>query len=218
MKSAGADEKQIRDDQMKRPRGRGRRNNNNNHNNPNKHFESNGPDVRIRGSAQQILEKYLQYARDSQTSGDRIHAENYLQHAEHYLRVLAKLQPKEKPRPPQQDADKPSEDGPKDEASAKSEDNPRGQRKPRRDDAGDQGSDGLKVIDDDKPAASSGDAAEAKPRRRRTYKKRETSDADATEAAPIEDGVMKTLSRGRKKPAAKPEAASDGDTPAEAAE
>ena len=95
---------------MKRPRGRGRRNNNSNHNNPNKHFESNGPDVRIRGSAQQILDKYMQYARDAQTSGDRVNAENYFQHAEHYLRVLAKLKPKEQPKETQvTDADNPGQ-------------------------------------------------------------------------------------------------------------
>lgn len=61
----------------------------NNSNNPNRHFESNGPDVRIRGSAQQVLEKYLQYARDAQTSGDRIKAEGLFQHAEHYARIVA---------------------------------------------------------------------------------------------------------------------------------
>ena len=61
----------------------------NNNNNPNRHFESNGPDVRIRGSAQQVLEKYLQYARDAQTAGDRIKAEGLFQHAEHYARIVA---------------------------------------------------------------------------------------------------------------------------------
>ena len=60
---------------MKRSRGRNRRsggNNQNSHNNPNRHYESVGPDVKIRGSAQQVLDKYQQYARDAQTSGDRI--------------------------------------------------------------------------------------------------------------------------------------------------
>ncbi|MEL6829681.1 MAG: DUF4167 domain-containing protein [Pseudomonadota bacterium] len=61
----------------------------NNNNNPNRHFDSNGPDVRIRGSAQQVLEKYQQYARDAQTSGDRIKAEGLFQHAEHYARIVA---------------------------------------------------------------------------------------------------------------------------------
>jgi hypothetical protein len=60
--------------------------------NPNRTFDSNGPEVKIRGSASHIYEKYLQLARDSNASGDRIMAENYLQHAEHYFRILAAAQ------------------------------------------------------------------------------------------------------------------------------
>jgi hypothetical protein len=78
---------------------RGRNNNNNNNNNnrrgPNpltRSYESNGPDVKIRGSAQQIAEKYATLARDAQSSGDRVMAENYLQHAEHYNRIIAAAQ------------------------------------------------------------------------------------------------------------------------------
>lgn len=51
-------------------------------------FDSNGPDVRIRGNAMQIAEKYLTLARDAQGAGDRVLAESYLQHAEHYQRML----------------------------------------------------------------------------------------------------------------------------------
>ena len=54
----------------------------------NQNFDSNGPDVKIRGSAQQVLDKYLQLARDAQSSGDRVKAEGYLQFAEHYYRLL----------------------------------------------------------------------------------------------------------------------------------
>jgi len=52
-------------------------------------FESNGPDVKVRGNASQVLEKYQALARDATVSGDRIAAENYLQHAEHYFRILS---------------------------------------------------------------------------------------------------------------------------------
>ena len=78
---------------MKRSRGRNRRpggNQQNAFNNPNRHFESVGPDVKIRGSAQQVLEKYQQYARDAHTSGDRVLSEAYFQYAEHYQRIVAK--------------------------------------------------------------------------------------------------------------------------------
>src|SRR3954454_4373239 len=51
-------------------------------------YESNGPDVKVRGTAQHIAEKYLQLARDAQASGDPVAGESYLQHAEHYLRLI----------------------------------------------------------------------------------------------------------------------------------
>jgi hypothetical protein len=51
-------------------------------------FDSNGPDVRVRGTSQQLFEKYLQLGRDATSSGDRVMAESYFQHAEHYFRIL----------------------------------------------------------------------------------------------------------------------------------
>jgi hypothetical protein len=55
----------------------------------NQTFESNGPEVKIRGNAHQVLERYLALARDASSQGDRVTAENYYQHAEHYYRLLA---------------------------------------------------------------------------------------------------------------------------------
>src|SRR5690606_33028943 len=81
--------------QNRRMRGRNNNNNNNNRRGPNpltRTYESNGPDVKIRGSAQQIAEKYAALARDAMSSGDRVMAENYLQHAEHYNRIIAAAQ------------------------------------------------------------------------------------------------------------------------------
>ena len=72
----------------KKNRGRNRR-----PSNPgNRVYESNGPDVKIRGNASHVSEKYLALARDAQVSGDPIASENYLQHAEHYLRIIAAAQ------------------------------------------------------------------------------------------------------------------------------
>ena len=51
-------------------------------------MESNGPDVKVRGTPQQILDKYMALARDAWSSGDRIVAESYYQHADHYYRIL----------------------------------------------------------------------------------------------------------------------------------
>ena len=76
----------------KRMRGRNNNNNNNNRRNHNpltRVYESNGPDVKIRGTANHVAEKYLQLARDAQSSGDPVSAENYFQHAEHYFRLIA---------------------------------------------------------------------------------------------------------------------------------
>lgn len=57
-------------------------------NSSHRNFDSNGPDVKIRGTANTIFERYCQLARDANASGDRIAAENYLQHAEHYYRIM----------------------------------------------------------------------------------------------------------------------------------
>lgn len=75
----------MRPGQNKRMRGRNRRG-------PNpltRSYESNGPDVKVRGTAQHIAEKYTQLARDAHVSGDPVMAESYLQHAEHYYRLIA---------------------------------------------------------------------------------------------------------------------------------
>jgi hypothetical protein len=63
-----------------------------------RNFESNGPDVKVRGNAAHVAEKYLQLARDAQSSGDPVLAENYLQHAEHYFRIVAAAQPQNQVR------------------------------------------------------------------------------------------------------------------------
>ena len=73
---------------MKRSRGRGRRPQHSHHQNHNRAFDSTGPDVKIRGTAAHVYEKYLQLARDAGSAGDRVMQENYLQHAEHYYRIL----------------------------------------------------------------------------------------------------------------------------------
>jgi len=74
---------------MKRGRNQRRRQGSN----INRAFDSNGPDVRIRGTANQIFDKYQNLARDAASAGDRVKAENYLQHAEHYFRLIKAMQP-----------------------------------------------------------------------------------------------------------------------------
>ncbi len=74
--------------QKQRMRGRNRKS----HNPLGRLYESNGPDVKIRGTAAHVAEKYVQLARDAQSSGDPVAAENYYQHAEHYFRLIAAAQ------------------------------------------------------------------------------------------------------------------------------
>ena len=79
----------MRNGQNKRMRGR---NNRKGQNPLTRIYESNGPDVKIRGTANHVADKYVQLARDAQSSGDPVAAENYLQHAEHYFRLIAAAQ------------------------------------------------------------------------------------------------------------------------------
>ena len=90
----------MRNGPNKRMRSRNNNNNNNNSNNNHRHkshnpmtrvYESNGPDVKIRGTPPHIAEKYVQLARDAHV-GDPVSAENYYQHAEHYFRLIAAAQ------------------------------------------------------------------------------------------------------------------------------
>ena len=86
---------------MKRSRGRGRR-----QQNPvNRSYDSNGPDVRVRGTASQVYDKYQALARDAMSAGDRVVAENYLQHAEHYYRIVLSHQPPQTEQAPTSDSE-----------------------------------------------------------------------------------------------------------------
>lgn len=97
----------MRNGQNKRMRGRNRKS----HNPLTRVYESNGPDVKIRGTASHIAEKYMQLARDAQASGDPVAAENYFQHAEHYFRVIASAQEQLRPNQPFFRADGTAADG-----------------------------------------------------------------------------------------------------------
>jgi len=84
---------------MKSSRSRSRSKNSRNRNNNsgggnvvNRVFDSSGPEGKVRGTPQQIIDKYNQLARDAQVSGDRVATENFQQHAEHYLRLLSEAQ------------------------------------------------------------------------------------------------------------------------------
>ena len=110
----------------KRMRNRNNNSNNNNNNNNRRGqnpmtrvFESNGPDIKIRGTASHVAEKYVQLARDARSSGDPVAAENYYQHAEHYFRLIAAAQEQFRQNQPQPrtDVEVTSEEGDDDSES-----------------------------------------------------------------------------------------------------
>jgi hypothetical protein len=118
----------MRNGQNNNKRMRNRNNNsNNNRNDGNRRgqnpmtrvFESNGPDIKIRGTASHVAEKYVQLARDARSSGDPVAAENYYQHAEHYFRLIAAAQEQFRQNQPQPrtDNEMASEDGDDDSES-----------------------------------------------------------------------------------------------------
>ena len=96
-------EDDMRSGRDQRPRGRFNANRpfNSQPRNPqnNQTFDSNGPNIKIRGSAHQIFERYLALAREATASGDPIAAENFYQHAEHYFRVDNARRESNQPRP-----------------------------------------------------------------------------------------------------------------------
>ena len=78
----------MRQGQQNNRRGRGRNTNRKSQNPLTRSFESTGPDVKLRGTPSHIAEKYMSLARDAHSSGDPVLAENYMQHAEHYNRII----------------------------------------------------------------------------------------------------------------------------------
>lgn len=85
------------------------------HNSPNRSLETNGPDTKFRGTASFIFERYLQLARDAASSGDRVLSENYMQHADHYFRLLRQMQPAQPVYQPHDRAASDSDEGEGDE-------------------------------------------------------------------------------------------------------
>ncbi len=154
-----------------------------------RNYESNGPDVKIRGNAQHIADKYAQLARDATASGDRVMAENYLQHAEHYNRIIAAAQAAagiQQIRERDDDSDSDSDD---DDNNSSADNNARGNDN--------NGSGPQPVIDgvpaevalDEKPAQSSDDSGEnRRPRRQRRPRQDNNDEAPAEASASDGDG------------------------------
>lgn len=155
----------MRPNQQNKNRSRGRNGGRKNVNPLSRNFESNGPDVKIRGNAAHIAERYVQLARDATASGDSVTAENYLQHAEHYFRILSAAQAQMQPRKePNLDYD---EDDDSDESNTTSE-----TAAPARNEAQTESQSEAEQTE----AASEGDAGKERTRTRRPRRRRTGED------------------------------------------
>ena len=137
---------------------------------PNRSYESNGPGVKLRGTAAQVSDKYLTLARDASSSGDRVAAESFFQYAEHYYRIHATFNAEKKARDAERSAeDSGSDEGLKDtQSTAVPEDETAGEEK-----AVGGGSSTASVV-----SVSDSDPVKPKPRRRRSGASGSDSQAD----------------------------------------
>lgn len=176
----------------RRPRGRGRKpqHNNNKGNNPNRSLDSNGPDVRVRGSAKTIYDKYMSLAHDASVSGRRVKAESYLQHAEHYLRIVQDLAIVAEKKAEQQKLQTEQREAEQAARRAKHAE----QAEKNAANKSDAGSDANDAAQDAKTEKSNGSASEdssEKPKRRtRSHlsRRKEPASADAGEAVKAKKG------------------------------
>lgn len=145
---------------------------------PNRVFDSSGPEGKVRGTPQQIIDKYQQLARDSQLSGDRVATENFSQHAEHYLRMLSAAQKEIDERREQQERENRERQAERDRERAERDaqraerDAEQAQQQPAVSDVATGAGDQPDVIENAE-AGESGlvETPESKPRRQRTPRK-----------------------------------------------
>lgn len=177
--------------QKSRSRNKNNRNNRPSGNIVNRVFDSNGPEGKVRGTPQQIIDKYNQLARDAQLGNDRVATENFQQHAEHYLRMLSEAQREMEARREEQERQNRERQAERDrERAARAERQERESNTPAAGSdaaADEQPSDaGLGVIGDD---ADSGlvetpEATEKPKRQRRPRKQEANADGEAAEPKP----------------------------------
>lgn len=140
---------------------------------PNRVYESNGPEGKVRGTPQQIIEKYQSLSRDKFTAGDRILAESYLQFAEHYTRILNAAQPRREEREEEPEAAV-------DEAGAMiADENGEGPAKPRS--TNDAAPEGLAVIGEEETSDIVATPESLSERRRPARRRADPAAADEDE-------------------------------------
>ena len=197
----------------------------------NRVFDSSGPEGKVRGTPQQIIDKYNQLARDAQLSNDRVATENFQQHAEHYLRMLNEAQREIEARREEQERQHRERQAERDrerqerlerqerEAASRGEDAPQPDVVDPRDSDDDSG-----LVDTPEQAAAeqpSADLGEAKPQKAPSRKPRAPRKPKADAAAKAEGGEGDSPAAERKpaaKRASKPKAKPPAEDAPEAAE
>jgi hypothetical protein len=169
----------------------------------NRVFDSSGPEGKVRGTPQQIIDKYNQLARDAQLGNDRVAMENFQQHAEHYLRLLAEAQREIDQRREQQERENRDRQSERDQQQAQ-----QGQRDQSRDQGRDQGRE-QRDQTRDRQARQDQDAAEQPAEQRRDTRRQDQSDRDEAASQDVLDlggdsGLVDTPESKSEQPAAKP--------------
>ena len=188
----------------------------------NRVFDSNGPEGKVRGTPQQIIDKYNQLARDAQLGNDRVATENFQQHAEHYLRLLSEAQREMEARREEQERQNRERQAERDrERAARAERQEReSNAQPKAADVSDDPSQAPQpdVVMDVSEGDDTGlvetpeakeDAPKPKPRQRRP---RRNDSAEASDAGEKAEAADKPKPR-RRKPKAAEAAEAGGDEP-----
>ncbi|WP_298835623.1 DUF4167 domain-containing protein [uncultured Roseobacter sp.] len=159
---------------------RNRSNNNQGGNVVNRVFDSSGPEGKVRGTPQQIIEKYNQLARDAQLSNDRVAAENFQQHAEHYTRMLSEAQREIDARREEQERQNRERQAERDRERAERQEREAQQQQNQQNQPDPQPQDGQEAEEADSNLV---ETPESKPRSRRAprRKPRPRSDGDTPE-------------------------------------
>ncbi|PJE25926.1 protein of unknown function [Pseudooceanicola antarcticus] len=194
----------------------------------NRVFDSSGPEGKVRGTPQQIIDKYNQLARDAQLSGDRVATENFQQHAEHYLRMLGEAQREQDNRREQQEQENRQRQAERDRERAQRQDRDGntggGEEKAEggKPEAVETGGEGGKPEKSSrsrsrKPRGSGDDTVEAKPARRKKggddVIEMSGEDADSMLVETPENAADKPATR-KRAPRKAPEAEASAEAPA----
>lgn len=182
----------------------------------NRVFDSSGPEGKVRGTPQQIIDKYNQLARDAQLGGDRVATENFQQHAEHYTRLLAEAQREQNERREQQEAQARERQQMRAEQMRHDEGaQPDAQPQPHhQNDGGHQGASESKQPDPqgndharhEQPPAAQDDEKSGRGRGRRKAKSADAPPSDVIDLSQSEQGESGLVETPEEKPKRKPRA------------